>query len=266
MQEMYMTHPIFPTPNIRKTADFYVEKLGFNAVEYLNSKEPHICLYKDDIEIILTDSKGQKVVPNHELYGYGYDVYIIVNNQEKLQKEFDSKRLKVVKRLSITDYNNKELVLEDIDGRWLAFGVKLDADKWTTEYLKEEQVLKNVLKDYDVDILYLGISERSDGTIGFPIKIAIGFEDHKNEKEIIKILQTLGYYYADHHSDHPDVFKLLIKFRNNIKYSDTTHIIYLQCKRSIRWKNPNNVSWENLVRMAKPLYENRIKEILKKRS
>lgn len=137
---------------------------------------------------------------------------------------------------------------------------------WKPEYLKEEKVLKSVLKDYDVDILYMGISEYSDGTNNFPIKIAIGFEDHENEKEIIKILQTLGYYYADLNSDHPDVFKLLIKFRNNIKYSDTTHIIYLQCKRSIRWKNPNNVSWENLVRMAKPLYENRIKEILKKRS
>lgn len=263
---MYMTHPIFPTPNIRKTADFYVEKLGFNAVEYLNSKEPHICLYKDDIEIILTDSKGQKVVPNHELYGYGYDVYIIVNNQEELQKEFDSKGLKVVKRLSVTDYNNKELVLEDIDGRWLAFGVKLDADKWTTEYLKEEKVLKSVLKDYDVDILYMGISEYSDGTNNFPIKIAIGFEDHENEKEIIKILQTLGYYYDDHNMNHPDVFKLLTKFRNNIKYSDATHIIFLQCKHSVIWKNPNNVSWENLVMMSEPLYENRIKEILKKRS
>ena len=263
---MYMTHPIFPTPNIRKTADFYVQKLGFNAVEYLNSKEPYICLYKDDIEIILTDSKGQKVVPNHELYGYGYDVYIIVNNQEELQKEFDSKRLKVVKRLSVTDYNNKELVLEDIDGRWLAFGVKLDADKWKTEYLKEEQVLKDVLKDYDVEILCMGVSKYTDGTIDFPIKIAIGFEDHKNEKEIIKILQTLGYYYADLNSDHPDVFKLLTKFRNNIKYSDETHIIFLQCKHSVLWKNPNNVLWENLVMMSEPLYENRIKEILKKRS
>lgn len=92
--------PCFPTPNIKQTADFYVQNLGFNAVEYLNSKEPHICLYKDNIEIILTDSKGKKVVSNHELYGYGYDVYIIVENQEELQKEFDSKELKIVKRLS----------------------------------------------------------------------------------------------------------------------------------------------------------------------
>lgn len=126
MQKMYMTHPIFPTPNIKRTAEFYVKNLEFNAVEYLNCAEPHICLYKDDIEIILTDSKGKSVITNREQYGYGYDAYIIVDNQEELQKEFDSKGLKIVKRLSVTDYNNKELVLEDVDGRWLGFGVKLD--------------------------------------------------------------------------------------------------------------------------------------------
>lgn len=128
MKRMYFTHPVFPTPNIGKTADFYVQKLGFKAVEFLNAQEPHICLYKDDVEIILTDSKGKKVVPNRELYGYGYDVYIIVDNQEELQEEFDRKNLKVVKRISVTDYNNKELVLEDIDGRWLGFGIKLNTN------------------------------------------------------------------------------------------------------------------------------------------
>lgn len=90
MKRMYFTHPVFPTPNIGKTADFYV--------------------------------------PNHELYGYGYDVYIIVDNQEELQEEFDRKNLKVVKKISVTDYNNKELVLEDIDGRWLGFGIKLNTN------------------------------------------------------------------------------------------------------------------------------------------
>ena len=130
MKRIYMTHPVFPTPDMKRTADFYVHKLGFNSVEYLNSSEPHICLYKDDIEIILTDSNGKQVIPNRKMYGYGYDVYIIVDNQEELQNEFDSKGLKVVKRLSVTDYNNKELVLEDIDGRWLGFGIKMDTDTW----------------------------------------------------------------------------------------------------------------------------------------
>ncbi len=33
---------IFPSPDIKKTAGFYVSKLGFRAVEYLKSTEPHI--------------------------------------------------------------------------------------------------------------------------------------------------------------------------------------------------------------------------------
>lgn len=127
MQQFYMTHPVFPTPNIKRTSDFYVQNLEFSAVEYLNTQEPHICLYKDDIEIILTDSRGRRVIPNREIYGYGYDVYIIVRDIEKLQKEINNKGIKIVKRFSVTDYDNKELVLEDIDGRWLGFGIKIDA-------------------------------------------------------------------------------------------------------------------------------------------
>ncbi len=122
---MYSTLAVFPVPNMNKTADFYVRNLGFRCVEYTDSSEPHMCLYKDNIEIILTDSKGKKVVPNRELYGYGYDTYVIVDNQEALQKEFESKKLKIVRRVSETDYGNKELVLEDIDGRWLGFGMKI---------------------------------------------------------------------------------------------------------------------------------------------
>ncbi len=122
---MYSILAVFPVPNMNKTADFYVRNLGFRCVECTDSSEPHMCLYKDNIEIILTDSKGKKVVPNRELYGYGYDTYVIVDNQEALQKEFEAKKLKIVRRVSEIDYGNKELVLEDIDGRWLGFGMKI---------------------------------------------------------------------------------------------------------------------------------------------
>ena len=43
---------IFPVPDIEKTAEFYVSKLGYKAVEYLECKEAHICLYRDKTEII----------------------------------------------------------------------------------------------------------------------------------------------------------------------------------------------------------------------
>lgn len=118
------SHCVFPTPDILKTAKFYEEKLGFKVVTYLDSKEAHICLYRDNTEIILTKSNGQKVIPNRILYGYGYDAYFITKDQTALQEEFIDSNVKIVRPLSNTDYNNSEFVMEDIDGRWLGFGIK----------------------------------------------------------------------------------------------------------------------------------------------
>ncbi len=115
---------IFPTPNIKKTSGFYVSKLGFRAVEYLTCAEPHICLYRDNIEIILLQSNTDKVIPNRTLYGYGYDAYLYTENQEFLEKELIGKKVNFIKHLHTTDYQNNEFVVEDIDGRWLAFGLK----------------------------------------------------------------------------------------------------------------------------------------------
>jgi hypothetical protein len=59
------------------------------------------------------------------LYGYGYDAYFITENQEELQQEFISSNVKIVRPLNYTDYKNKEFVIEDIDGRWIGFGIKI---------------------------------------------------------------------------------------------------------------------------------------------
>lgn len=120
------SHCVFPTPDIIRTAEFYEQKMGFKAVSYLNKKEPHICLYRDSTEIILTKTNGQKVNPNRHLYGYGYDAYFITKNQEELQREFINASVKVVRPLEMTEYQNKEFVIEDIDGRWIGFGMKMD--------------------------------------------------------------------------------------------------------------------------------------------
>lgn len=122
---LLMSHCVFPTPDIIKTANFYEQKMGFRAVHYTNTTEPHICLYRDTTEIILTKSQGQKVIPNRELYGYGYDAYFITKNQEELQKEFVKSNVKIIRSLDQTDYNNKEFVIEDVDRRWIAFGIKM---------------------------------------------------------------------------------------------------------------------------------------------
>lgn len=117
---------IFPVQEIETTANYYTTKLGFRKVAYLDCKEPHICLYRDEIEIILLQANSN-VIPNRILYGYGYDAYLYTENQEALEQEFTEKGVKFIKHLNTTDYQNKEFVVEDIDGRWLAFGIKIQA-------------------------------------------------------------------------------------------------------------------------------------------
>ncbi len=135
---------IFPVNDMDKTADFYVNKMGFRCVKYLDVAEPHVCLYRDAIEIILTRAEGE-VVPNRIRYGYGEDAYIITSEQESLQEEFRSKGVTVVKEVSMTDYGNKEFIIQDIDGRQLVFGVKqwndADEDKqWEELYSRARHV------------------------------------------------------------------------------------------------------------------------------
>lgn len=117
------SHPVFPTPDIKATAAYYSSKLGFRADEYLSSEERHICLYRDNAEIILT-SANKKVCPNREFYGYGYDAYFITESPAELEREFLSSGAKIIKPLGNTDYQNYEFAIEDIDSRWLGFGIK----------------------------------------------------------------------------------------------------------------------------------------------
>ncbi len=98
--------------------------MGFRAVFYLDAGEPHICMYRDATEIILTKANRQKVIPNRELYGYGYDGYFITDNQEELEREYADKGVKIARSLYKTDYHHQEFVVEDIDGRWIGFGFK----------------------------------------------------------------------------------------------------------------------------------------------
>jgi catechol 2,3-dioxygenase-like lactoylglutathione lyase family enzyme len=123
-KKLFWSHPVFPTPDILRTSEYYEKILGFKPVRFLDAKEPHVCLYRDQTEIILTVSNGQAVIPNRKLYGYGYDAYFVTDNQEELQEEFKTAGAKIARTLFQTDYHHQEFVVEDIDGRWIGFGFK----------------------------------------------------------------------------------------------------------------------------------------------
>jgi predicted lactoylglutathione lyase len=115
---------IFPCPNMQATAAYY-EKLGFRAVAYLSGSEPHIRLYRDQIELMLTQSALNRIFPNRKQYGYGYDAYFITDQQAAMQQELVEKGVAIVQPLVVTEYGNKVFVFEDVDERWIAVGNRL---------------------------------------------------------------------------------------------------------------------------------------------
>lgn len=122
---LYRTLAMFPSEDMNRTAEFYEGKMGFRRVDYMESREPHICLYRGDTEIIVTGiTNGASFVPNREQYGYGEDAYFITDEQDTLYEEFQGNGVAVVEPPHMTDYFNYEFTIRDIDGRYLIFGKK----------------------------------------------------------------------------------------------------------------------------------------------
>jgi hypothetical protein len=115
---------ILPVTDLNRTAEYYSKMLRFTAVHYQQSQQPHICLYRDNVEIILIKSKLSKIEPNRIVHGYGYDGYFTTNDVLQIYNELVSNNVTIVHPLGMTEYGNLEFVLEDIDGRWIAIGIK----------------------------------------------------------------------------------------------------------------------------------------------
>jgi len=118
---------LFPSARIDETRAYY-EGLGFRSVAYMESEQPHVCLYRDSIELILTKSRLAEIVPARETHGYGYDAYIISGDQEAFYETALRAGARIVKGLNRTDYNNREFIFEDNERRWIAVGRKVDSD------------------------------------------------------------------------------------------------------------------------------------------
>lgn len=113
---------VFPTEDILSTVNYYEKVLGFWSVHFLDSVQPHIRLYRDAVEILLTVSQEGPVKPNHELYGYGWDAFIHTDDVEGLYGELKERGAAIIAEPVQTGEGETEFVIEDCDGRWLAFG------------------------------------------------------------------------------------------------------------------------------------------------
>lgn len=111
---------VFVVPDVRKTAAYYREVLGFQVVEHFDEEEKFAALYRDSIEIIVVQSKYGEVVSNQERYRAGYDAYLEpeeIEDVDTLYTEWKEKGATIVHSPGLTPYGCYEFALKDIDGR-----------------------------------------------------------------------------------------------------------------------------------------------------
>jgi catechol 2,3-dioxygenase-like lactoylglutathione lyase family enzyme len=116
---------VFVTPDVKKTATYYQDILGFRVVEHYDKGEPFAALYRDAVEIVVVQAKYGNVVSNRARYGAGYDAYLDpedVEDVDVLYADLKEKGATIVSPPAVTAYGSYEFVIEDIDGRLIGIG------------------------------------------------------------------------------------------------------------------------------------------------
>ena len=118
--------PVFLSKDVRKTVQFYVEKLGFKSAQHYDKITSFATLYRDEIEFVIVQASKGEVQNNTQRYGAGYDAYIDtaeVTGVDELHAEYAAKGVKIIAPPFNTDYGSREFVFEDIDGRHIGVGL-----------------------------------------------------------------------------------------------------------------------------------------------
>jgi predicted lactoylglutathione lyase len=117
--------PVFPSPDIQRTVQFYTEKLGFYSAKHYDKVENFATLYRDEIEFVIIQAQKGQLESNLQRYGAGYDAYIDPASHEEIEllyNEFLNNGVKILTPPHMTEYGSYEFVFEDIDGRRIGVG------------------------------------------------------------------------------------------------------------------------------------------------
>ena len=117
--------PVLPTSDIRRTAAYYRDVLGFKVVDHYDAEEPFATIYRDGVELILVQAKHGGVQSNAARYGAGFDVYLdpdTVEAVDSIYLELKARGAKLLGEPAMTAYGSYEFVVEDVDGRLIGIG------------------------------------------------------------------------------------------------------------------------------------------------
>lgn len=121
--------PVFVSFDVKRTAEYYRDVVGFELVANYENAEPFATLYRDTVEIVVVQAARGQVESNLQRYGAGFDAYLDTDELagvDLLYKELLGKGALIAAAPALTAYGSYEFVLEDIDGRRIGIGLIKD--------------------------------------------------------------------------------------------------------------------------------------------
>ncbi|MBI3405380.1 MAG: VOC family protein [Acidobacteria bacterium] len=122
-QEMLRSHSCFLTTDIKKTAEFYRDVLGFSFEQYWGEPPCFVMLRRDDVEFFFTEvSDAKRVRPNSDSpVGEIWDCYVRVEDVDALCAEFKKAGVKIIRGPETAFYEMKEFEIRDPNSYILCF-------------------------------------------------------------------------------------------------------------------------------------------------
>lgn len=112
--------------NLKTTAAYYRDKLGFQVVEHYENSEPFAATYHDKVEIVLVQKAHGQVLSNRERYGAGFDAYLVPDSPESVRAffhELSEEGVTFNNPLAVTPYGSLEFSFFDCEGHEIGVGL-----------------------------------------------------------------------------------------------------------------------------------------------
>lgn len=113
--------PQFFTTDMAATLAYYRDKLGFDCIGTFGEPPFYAIVARDDrpIHFRLADPPP----PNPDKYADELlDAYLFVDDADALYAEYRARGIEFTRSLGSTEWQTREFVVKDCDGRLLAFG------------------------------------------------------------------------------------------------------------------------------------------------
>jgi len=115
--------PQFVAPDVRRTAEWYRDNLGFEILGYFFGEPPVYCIVRrGNVEIHFGRGDSDKITSNTEIREGSMEAYIAIECVQALYDEFVAKGVEVPYPPTKRIYDCTEIEITDCDGHKLVFG------------------------------------------------------------------------------------------------------------------------------------------------